>query len=186
MPITSNDYIGSIMMAGFNFPPNGYAFCNGQTLAISSNAALFSLLGTTFGGNGTSNFQLPNLQGRTPLHFNGSFPLGLSSGAENVTLNTTQMPSHTHSISNVTISAATGGAATQASPVGGFLASNGTDTDRFGTGADEHMATNTLGSMAAGGTYQTQSDGSGFPFGNTMPFAVINFCISLVGIFPSR
>ena len=186
MPIISNDYIGSIMMASFNFPPQGYALCNGQTLSISQNAALFSLLGINFGGNGTSTFQLPNLQGRVAMHMGNGYILGQTGGQESVTLTAAQIPTHTHTVSNVTITAPTGTSAGQASPVGGFFAPNPADTDRFGPGADEHMENASLGSMTSGDTYSTDNTGNGTAFDKRMPYLTINFCIALTGIFPSR
>src|SRR5437588_2569600 len=96
----SEPYIGEIRMFGGNFPPNGWAFCNGQIMAIAENDALFALIGTTFGGDGQSTFALPNLQGRLPVHAGtgggSSYVIGQLAGTETVTLNTQQMPTHTH------------------------------------------------------------------------------------------
>jgi len=96
----STPFLGEIRMFGFNFAPNGWALCNGQTLSISQYAALFSLLGTTYGGNGTTTFQLPNLQGQVPIHQGtgggGTYVIGQASGSANVTLLSNQMPAHTH------------------------------------------------------------------------------------------
>ena len=99
----SNPFIGQITMFGFNFPPRGWALCNGQLLPINQNQALFSLLGTTYGGNGTTTFALPNLQGRVPVQFGAAssgstYQLGQQSGSENVTLLATQLPQHTHPV----------------------------------------------------------------------------------------
>jgi microcystin-dependent protein len=188
MFITSNDYLGSIMTAAFNFAPKGYALCNGQTLAINTNTALFSLLGTTFGGNGTTTFLLPNLQGRATLGAQGSstYTLGQVGGADSVTLTVNNIPAHTHTVSNVSISAPTGASATQASPVGGYFAPNPSNADRFGPGTDEQMAVTPFSDMTASGTYTTGNTGGSQPYDKRMPYTTINFCISLVGIFPSR
>lgn len=188
MFIISNDYLGSIMTSAFNFAPKGYALCNGQLLAINQNTALFSLLGTSFGGNGVNNFQLPNLQGRVALGAQGTggYTLGEAGGVDQITLTTAQLPTHTHTISNVTISAPTGTSATQAGTANGYIAPNPSDTDRFGPGTDEHMAVTAFSSMSGGGNYTTSNAGGGQPFDKRMPFTVINFCIALQGIYPSR
>src|SRR5690349_17712694 len=94
----STPFLGEIKLVSFNFAPKGYALCNGQVLPINQNQALFSLLGTTYGGNGQTTFALPNLQGRAPVHFSGTYPLGQSAGAETVTLTVAQMPQHTHTL----------------------------------------------------------------------------------------
>jgi microcystin-dependent protein len=183
----SNDYIGSIMTAAFNFPPNGYALCNGQLLAINSNAALFSLLGTYFGGNGTNNFALPNLEGRLALGAQGgSYTLGQTGGSDTVTLTIPNLPSHTHAVSNVSISAPTGTSATQTSPVNGFFAPNPSNADRFGPGTDEHMAVTPFSAMAPSGTYTTGNTGASQPFDKRMPYTTISFTILLTGVYPSR
>src|SRR5580692_1887875 len=108
----SDPFLGEIRMTGFNFAPEGWALCNGQILSIAQNTALFSLLGTTYGGNGTTTFALPNLQSRTPVHagtsVNGSaYQLGAASGVETVTLDFTNTPSHSHTLSASTSSATT-------------------------------------------------------------------------------
>src|SRR3954452_6752831 len=92
----SAPFIGEIRIVAFNFAPRGWAFCNGQLLAINQYQALFSILGTTYGGNGTTNFALPNLQGRIPVHTGGSFALGQAGGETAHTLLASEMPSHTH------------------------------------------------------------------------------------------
>jgi microcystin-dependent protein len=134
----SDQYLGEIRMVGFNFAPNGWALCNGQTMSISANNALFALLGTTYGGNGSTNFNLPDLQGRVPLHAgNGTnlpvYTQGEKGGLQSVTLTQQQLPSHTHAATftsnggggtpavSVTINASSG-AGTQSSPTGNYLA----------------------------------------------------------------
>jgi microcystin-dependent protein len=164
----SQPFIGEVRIASFNFAPRGWALCNGQLLPINQNAALFSLLGTTYGGNGTTNFQLPNLQGRTPISFSNSYPLGNSGGEENHTLLSTEIPQHNHSL-NVS-----GNAATSAIPTGRMLASSGQ---------------NIYAPASAGGTLNPQSVGSAGgsqAHSNVQPFLVLNFIIALQGIFPSQ
>src|SRR5438132_4463320 len=97
----SDPFVAEIRMFGFNFAPKGWAFCNGQLLPIAQNLALFSLLGTTYGGNGQTTFALPNLQGRTPIHVDssgGAFTLGQTGGEETHTLTTSDMPGHSHTL----------------------------------------------------------------------------------------
>lgn len=171
----SNPFIGEIRMVGFNFAPAGWALCNGQLLSISQNTALFSLLGTTYGGDGISTFALPNLQSRVPIHFgqgNGLSPyvLGQAGGAETVTLLTSQMPIHNHGVNCNT------GGGTQASPAGGFPAVEST-----GTSLDYAASSN--GAMNPAMTGNT---GSGQPHSNIQPYLSVNFVIALQGIFPSR
>lgn len=166
-------FIGQIQAFGFNFAPRGWAFCNGQLLAISQNTALFSLLGTTYGGDGRTTFALPDLRGRTGLQF-GSGPglsnitLGERGGAENHTLTTPQLPSHNHIV-------APGGKEEGNSddPTGAYVAGDGTTA--FGSTSDITM-----------GASQSGNTGGNQPFGIRDPYLGINFCIALVGIFPSR
>jgi len=169
-------FLGEIRMFGFNFAPEGWAMCNGQTLSISQNTALFALLGTTYGGNGTTTFALPNLQSRVAVHQGqGSglspYVIGETTGAESVTLLASQMPSHTHSIQCNT----NGG--NQASPANGYPAVEST-----GTSLDYSSATpnNTMSPSAL------TSVGGGQPHTNIQPVLCVNFCIALQGIFPSR
>ena len=162
----SNPFVGEIRMFAGNFAPSGWAFCNGQLLAITSNAALFSILGTTYGGNGTTDFALPNLQGSVPLHFGNGISLGQTGGAQNVTLNQSQLPGHSH-----TLQASTEPAVTDV-PTNGVLAAGLAYTP---------SATNT--SLAVGSVGTT---GSGLPVPTMPPYQAVSFIISLFGIFPSR
>src|SRR5579872_7445348 len=130
----SNPYLGEIRIVGFNFAPVGWALCNGQLMSIQQNTALFSLLGTTYGGNGVTTFALPNLQGRVPIHFGQSpgtsnYVQGQMAGAEVITLATSQIPPHSHLVNCNT------GGGTQASPSGGVPAveSTGTSLDYSAT-----------------------------------------------------
>jgi microcystin-dependent protein len=171
-------FVAEIRIFPFNFAPKGWAFCNGQLLPISQNTALFSLLGTTYGGDGKSNFALPDMQGNTPMQ-EGQGP-GLSSrfegeqgGEQNVTLLQTEMPAHSH-----TAIAATGGG--QGSPAGNAWASGlktGPSLYSPPGANNKDVAMNPLALNIAGGN---------LPHNNMMPFLTLNFCIALQGIFPPR
>ncbi|MFN2608075.1 MAG: phage tail protein [Acidimicrobiales bacterium] len=168
----SDPFIGEIRMFGGNFAPRGWALCNGQLLSISQNTALFSLLGTTYGGNGQTTFGLPNLQSRVPMHAGqgpGLSPrtLGEVAGEESVTLTTTQMPAHGHLASGTN----TAGAATR--PGGNVPAA--TSAGAYGPSPTDPMN----GSFIA-------SAGGSQPHDNMSPYLVVNFIIALEGIFPSR
>lgn len=164
----SEPFVGEIKMFSFNFPPRFWALCNGQLLAINQNQALFSLLGTTYGGNGTTNFALPNFQGRVPISRGSGFVQGQTSGVENVTLITPQLPAHTH------ILIASSNGPSQGSPNGSYLSTFTTDNAYSGAGTS-----NTA--MAP-----TGATGGNQPHPNIQPSLVISFCIALQGIFPSR
>jgi microcystin-dependent protein len=177
----SQPYLGEIRALSFNFAPKGWALCNGQLLSILQNQALFSLLGTQYGGNGVNNFQLPNLQGRAPLGYGAgpglsNYVIGEVVGTETVTLLTSQMPQHNH------LWAANNGAGDVPSPNGNFLAGAIIPTDKVAQktyaapgGVTVPLNTNML---AATGSNQGHS--------NMQPYLVISFCIALQGIFPSR
>lgn len=178
----SEPFLGQLALFSFNFAPKGWALCNGQLLPINQNQALFSLLGTTYGGNGQTTFALPDLRGRTPIHMGSQFTLGQRAGAESHTLVMTEMPSHSHQM-NAHGGAATSGALvtpaagnslaqTYAVQPGGVMA----PVSRFSNAA----ASATLNAAALSST------GGGQPHENRQPFVTINFCIALTGIFPSR
>jgi microcystin-dependent protein len=168
----SSPFLAEIRIFSFNFPPKGWAMCNGQLLPIQQNAALFSILGTTYGGNGVQTFALPNLQGRVPLHMgtNGgnNFILGQSAGEETHTLIVSEMPTHTHA----PVASSNGPAV--AGPGGNFWASN-TGATPYTTASNSSMANGAIG--VAGGSQ---------PHQNLSPLLTLNICIALVGIFPSR
>lgn len=168
----SSPYIGEIRMAGFNFAPYGWAFCNGQTLPISENEALFNLIGTTYGGDGVNTFQLPNLQGRIPFHQGSSsgntMVIGTISGSESVTLISSQIPQHTHSL------AANSANGSQPSPANGVWAAS--TLGAYSTETPAHvMDPSTI--LPAGGSQ---------PHDNIPPVEVVNFIISLFGVYPSQ
>lgn len=169
----SEPYIGEIKFVAFNFAPQGYALCNGQLLAISQNQALFSILGTTYGGNGTTNFALPNLQGRVPVHwgqFGGLTPINLGElgGEITHTLTITEMPFHNHTVM------AANQAQQQSSPVGAYLP-NSPDTNLYNPSANTTMIGTEIGNTGGSQSHN-----------NMQPYTVINAIIALVGIFPPR
>lgn len=170
----SEPFVGEIRMFAGNFAPRGWAFCDGQLLAVSQNDALFSLLGTIYGGDGRTTFGLPDMRGRIPIHA-GHGPglserrLGAKGGAEKVTLTVNQLPSHTHPLQASTE------LAQQASPQGNVLARTLTfDLYRQAT------PTSSMASSSITGTGGSRSHT------NLMPFLCIHFIIALVGIYPSR
>ena len=142
---------------------------NGQTLPIAQNEALFSLMGTTYGGNGTSNFVLPNLQACVPMHMGNGNVIGQLGGTSSVTLTTSELPAHSHAAD------CNNNAATLASPAGAVWAADGVGNLPYST---------TAGSAMAGGVIGPA--GSGQPHTNMAPYTVLNFCVALAGIFPSR
>ena len=164
----SEPYIGEIRMVGFNFAPNGWAMCNGALMAISQNEALFNLIGTTYGGDGQQTFALPNLQGRIPYHAGNGMVWGQLSGSESVTLISSQMPAHSHSL------AANSGIGSQASPAGAVYAAS--PLEEFSSGA---------GGLSMD-PRAISSSGNNEPHDNLPPYLVITFVISLFGVFPSQ
>jgi microcystin-dependent protein len=178
----ANPFVAEIRIFPFNFAPKGWAFCNGQLLPLSQNTALFSLLGTNFGGDGQATFGLPNLQGMAAMHTDnysggGQFPIGETGGEQTVTLLATQMPSHSHVLNADT------GAATTNNPGGGAYAAgiwnappNSGNVNCYTTAAPDTQ----LGPFAVG------ISGSSFPHNNLMPYLTLNFCIALQGVYPPR
>ncbi|MCF3111450.1 tail fiber protein [Niabella sp. CC-SYL272] len=167
--------LGFIAMFGFNFAPRGWAFCQGQTMSIAQNQALFALLGTYYGGNGVNTFNLPDLRGRVPIHsgmsnYGPSYNLGQMGGSESTQLRINHLPSHTHEISAVSETGDT------ELPTGAYLANTG--PLNYG-----YKASGTKTQMNAG---MMGSSGNNEPVSNMQPFLVLNFCIALNGVFPSR
>jgi microcystin-dependent protein len=163
-------FLSEIRMMSFNFPPKGWALCNGQLLPINQNQALFSLLGTTYGGNGTVNFALPDLQGRVPTHTGGQGHfLGEKGGEQNHTLTISEMPTHTH-----VASASTNPGGDQV-PANDLLA-NSAPNNIYGPVQNlTSMRPNTVSNVGGSQAHQ-----------NMQPFLTINFSIALQGIFPSQ
>ena len=177
----SDPFLGQITMFGGNFAPRGWALCNGQLLDISSNTALFSILGTTFGGDGRTTFGLPDLRGRTPLHSGGSTgpglssrPLGSKGGTETVTLTTAQMPSHQHL---VTCSEQPG---TTKDP------ENNLPAEAALPGDNQVKIYATGGRSATMAQNMITKTGDGQSHDNMQPYQAINYIIALVGWYPSR
>ncbi len=164
-------FIGQVTLFAGNFAPRGWAFCSGQLLAISQNQALFSILGTFYGGDGRTTFALPDLRGRVPVH-PGQGPglanrtLGERGGAEQVSLSTDQIPAHAHNFR------ATTNAADSTTPAGKILASGPT---AYGSGANTQLSNNVI-----------RNTGGGSPHDNMQPWLGLNYIIAITGIYPSR
>jgi microcystin-dependent protein len=163
----SDPFLGEIKVISFNFPPKGWAFCNGQLLPINQNQALFSILGTTYGGDGRTTFALPNLQSRIPIHTGQGFTLGQRGGEVAHTLSITEMPAHNHPGMGAGTANATSPNGTVWAPADGAL--------------EYEPAPNTTMSPGA-----VANSGGSQPHQNEAPYLVLNFVIALVGIFPSR
>lgn len=167
-------FVAEIRIFPFNFAPRGWAFCNGQLLPLSQNTALFSLLGTTYGGNGQSNFALPDLQGRTPMH-PGQGPglslhdLGETGGSETVTLLDSEIPSHNHSLMVASLNS-------QSTTPANTSLGRGNPVKVYASS----------GTMTTMGINAIAPTGGGLPHNNMMPYLTMNFCISLQGVFPPR
>ena len=167
-------FMSEIRIFSFIFAPKGWAQCNGQLLPINQNQALFSLLGTTYGGNGQTTFALPDLRGRTPFHVGAGFTQGQAGGSEAVTLNIQQLPAHVHSIQGNSAVVGANANASTATPTGNFWANQGKNV--YATG-------NPNAAMAPG---TVTNVGGSQPHNNLQPFLTLNFCIALIGAFPSR
>jgi microcystin-dependent protein len=168
----SSPFVAEIRMFGFNFPPTGWAFCDGQILPISQNTALFSLLGTTYGGDGKSTFALPDLQDSVPLHPGqgqglSQYDLGQQGGSDNVTLLTSEIPAHSHSF-NVSEE---------------VVNENNVTNNFFGAGETRYLAPANVTQMAL---QALAPAGASLPHNNMMNYLVVNFCIALQGVFPPR
>jgi microcystin-dependent protein len=173
----SNPFLAEIRIFAFNFAPKGWAFCDGQLLPLSQNTALFSLLGTTYGGDGKSNFALPNLQGSSAMHWGQSpggslYDIGQTGGETTVSLIDSEMPSHTHAL--------------QASPLPADLDTPGQQNAlaRSSPGIYKTPPGSTPTVFMSFGTVQPA--GAGIPHNNMMPYLTLNFCIALQGVYPPR
>ena len=175
----ADPFVAEIRIFGFNFPPTGWAFCNGQLMPISQNTALFSLLGTTYGGDGKSTFALPNMQDNAPMH-PGQGPglslhdLGETGGAESVTLLVSEMPFHNHFVGR-----ALADVGDSVTPVNSVWAQSGAGR---GAAALYHEAPAT-GAMNPNSLAPA---GGSLPHNNMQPYLTLNFCIALQGVFPPR
>lgn len=163
-------FLSEIRIMSFGFPPKGWALCDGQLLPINQNQGLFSLLGTTYGGDGRLNFGLPNLQGRVPIHMGSGHTLGERGGEQAHTLSISEIPTHTHTLRGVTTPATT------ITPEGGSVLSASTPQNSYGASAGlAAMAPNALANVGGSQAHL-----------NMQPFLVLNFSIALQGIFPSQ
>jgi len=162
-------FLGEVRWVAFTFAPRGWATCSGQTLPINQNQALFSLLGTTFGGNGTTTFNLPDLRSRAPVHAGNGFVLGQMGGEEGHTLSAGELPAHTHAL------LADPREGNTASPVGGTPAKTGAGTPAFSGQANATMAADSISSV-----------GGSQPHDNMKPYLAMTCIIALQGIFPSQ
>jgi microcystin-dependent protein len=160
-------FLSEIRLFSFGFPPKGWAFCNGQLLPINQNQALFSLLGTTYGGDGRTNFGLPDLQGRAPIHMNNGFTLGQRGGEQGHTLSSSELATHTHTLN------ATNNNGAVNNPNNDFI------------GAVNNMFTPSGANLTLDQTSVTTVGGSQAHL-NMQPFLALNYCIALQGIFPSQ
>jgi microcystin-dependent protein len=168
-------YLATIMQFAFGFAPKGWAFCHGQLVSIAQNQALFSLLGTTYGGNGTTTFALPDLRGKTPIGFGQgpglpSYGLGEIVGKESINLTIANMPQHRHLIN------ASSEASDAASPAGAFFANTGLKDGEY----------KTSGAQVAMNTAMMANAGSGSSVSLMQPYLVVNYSIAMQGVFPSR
>ena len=169
----SEPFLAEVRMVGFNFAPRGWAFCDGQILPINQNQSLYSLLGTTYGGDGRTSFALPDLRGRTPIHVgsDGSGPfrsLGQKSGEETHTLSAAEMPQHTHNVE------ASSTLVNDASPIGHIMGDN-LSTPYASRSNIVNMASGVIANVGGSQSHE-----------NMQPFLAVNFCIALQGLFPSR
>lgn len=163
----STQFLSEIRVMSFSYAPKGWAFCNGQLLPINQNQALFSLLGTTYGGDGRVNFALPNLQIRTPMHMGNGHTLGELGGEQAHTLSISEIPAHTHTWG------ATNTTANAPNPTSNLL----------GAAAEYNASGTNLVAMYPG---VLSSVGGSQPHPNMQPYLTLNFCIALQGIFPSQ
>ncbi len=168
-----NVYVGMLLLVGFDYAPVGWAFCDGSLISISGNDVLYSLIGTTYGGNGQTTFGLPDLRGRTPIGIGqstvgGNYQLGQIGGAENVAISQSTYPTHTHFVYG------TSGVAGAANPAAAILA-----------GGRSIYASNTTATVDLNAAMVTASPGQGLPHPNLQPYQTLNWIIALEGIYPS-
>lgn len=168
----SEPFLAEIRMVGFNFAPRGWAFCDGQILPINQNQSLYSLLGTTYGGDGRTSFALPDLRSRTPVHVDDGISLGQKGGAETVTLTVAEMASHSH-VWNASAAIANRFAPTNLNLIATQSPNGGIFADPSATPAQMNSDTVTFA-------------GGGQAHDNMQPYLTVNFCIALRGLFPSR
>lgn len=166
----SEPFLAEVRMVGFNFAPRGWALCDGQVLPINQNQSLYSLIGTTYGGDGRTSFALPDLRGRTPIHVSGTHPEGNKGGEESHTLSANEMPEHKHAVHT------TSDVATSTQPGGKTL---GAARERTYAPFDSSTKVATAPDFLA-------STGGNQAHNNMQPYLTVNFCIAMQGLFPSR
>lgn len=164
----SEPFLAEIRIVGFNFAPRGWAFCDGQILPINQNQSLYSLLGTTYGGDGRTTFALPDLRGRTPIHVGEGFQLGQKTGSEAHTLSASEIPAHTHVVS------ASNNTPNRETPENAFWSARSANSYSTAT-PNTTMQNNAIASVGGGQAHN-----------NMQPFLVVNAVIALAGLFPSR
>lgn len=163
-------FLSEIRIMSFGFPPKGWALCDGQLLPINQNQGLFSLLGTTYGGDGRVNFGLPNLQGRVPIHMGGGHTLGERGGEQGHTLSISEIPTHTHVLQGTSATASTN------TPANTLMLATSTNQQAYSAASNlQAMAPNAVANVGGSQAHL-----------NMMPFLVLNFSIALQGIFPSQ
>jgi microcystin-dependent protein len=164
-----DQFLGEIKLLPWDWPPRGWALCQGQLLPVAQNTALFSLLGTFYGGNGTTTFALPDLRGRVPNHQGDFYVIGEMAGQENVNLIMSQLPTHQHALM------ATTSPATVAVPINNLVAQS--NAGRYGSDASNLVTMNPASVQPVGGSQ---------PHNNMQPYLALSYCIALTGIYPSR
>lgn len=174
----SDQFVAEIRIFPFNFPPTGWAFCDGQLMPISQNTALFALLGTTYGGDGKSTFALPDMQGNAPMQPGQGQGLSLRdlgemSGVESITLLVSEIPVHTHSLATHNLDAAD-----KQNPNANSLLAKSSGGNCYQTNTSSNLTTLAFQALAPAG--------GGLPHNNMQPYLTLNFCIALQGIFPQR
>lgn len=172
----SEPFLGQIMIIGFNFAPRGWAYCDGQILPINQNQSLYSLLGTTYGGDGRTTFALPDLRSRTPVHKGEGISLGQKSGVETVTLTTSEMAAHTHAIKGTTATADKGAVGANADR--GYATSAQTEPNDIIYSSAANLVSLGAGILPNAGGSQAHD--------NMQPFLTLGYVIALQGLFPSR
>ncbi len=201
----SDPFLGEIRMVGFNFAPNGWAFCQGQTMSIQQNSPLFALLGTTFGGNGQTTFQLPDLRSRTPVGMGqgpslSDIELGEQGGLEAVQLSTSNMPQHTHAAAVTSGGAVTGSISIPATTATGNQSATPSNTSVLGpisaanhqgdlystSSANTTLAPFNVSLQGAAPAVENSMAGGSLPFSLRNPYLGINFIIAMQGVYPSR
>jgi len=177
----ADPFLGEIRLFGFNFAPYQWAFCSGQSLSISQYSALYSLLGTLYGGNGTSNFNLPLLTSRAPIGADSASAVGVPSGSESVALTTSNVPTHGHTlqagIASTSNPSTQGPGAASTSVTDGLVSGSGSSVKAFSDAAPN----TTLSPLTIG----TQAGGGNVPHENRQPYLAVNFCIALYGTYPT-